>query len=410
MSRYLKVFLLTGISLARLQPAFSQNLSLDSVYALIDKNPSLLAYVAAIKAKDMYATGARSLDAPRLSAGQYQTPYQLRPSMGSFMISAEQQFTNPVKLRAKESYLKGLSKVTAGERSALRNELFSQATQAYDDRIILEKKAAVLQESGALLSYILKDAKIKLTYGKEHLSAIYSLSADTYTLENTREQLRNEIEQKTILLNTLMSRPASTAFLVDTVLRPHTYEKESTDSVTLILARSDIRQVSSNLALRKLSINMELSKRLPDFGIQVAHMLSYGGARNQYILMGSLTLPFLPWSSREYKANLKGLQYEASELEDQQHDLYNQARGRIAGIRINLASKKKQQLAYGQHIIPELTNSYKTALRAYTQNTGDLSSVLIALRLLQTSRLEALTLLQDIIQLEVSYARENERY
>jgi cobalt-zinc-cadmium efflux system outer membrane protein len=67
-------------------------LSLDSVLAKIALNPSLQAYDAKISAEDVYATGAKSLDAPKISAGQYQTPYQVNPNTGSFMIQAEQLF------------------------------------------------------------------------------------------------------------------------------------------------------------------------------------------------------------------------------------------------------------------------------------------------------------------------------
>src|ERR1700736_993191 len=90
-----------------------QRLSLDSVLARITANPALHAYDAKINAEDAYAGAAKNLDAPKISAGQYQTPYQLNPNTGSFMISAEQMFTNPAKLQAKENYMKGVSKVTA---------------------------------------------------------------------------------------------------------------------------------------------------------------------------------------------------------------------------------------------------------------------------------------------------------
>src|SRR5471030_131309 len=93
--------------------AQEQRLSLDSVLARVRVNPSLQAYDAKISAQDAYATGAKSLDAPKISAGQYQVPYQLSPNGGSFMIQADQMFTNPAKLRAKEDYMKSMSKVTA---------------------------------------------------------------------------------------------------------------------------------------------------------------------------------------------------------------------------------------------------------------------------------------------------------
>jgi len=385
-----------------------ERLSLDSVLAHVNANPSLQAYTAKISAQNAYAAGAKSLDAPTVSAGQYQTPYQLNPNTGSFMIQAEQMFTNPAKLRAKEDYMKGMSKVTAEDKNYMRNQLIAQAKQYYYERVVLEKKLALLQQTQSLLEYMLKDANIRLTYGKEKLPNIYKAKADLYELDNTREQLNDEISQKNIMLNTLMNRDKATAFLVDTNYAVKGYETIITDTSSLANSRSDIKGISRNIELQQLNAQMEYSKRKPDFGIQAAHMLSYGGYPNQYILMASITIPIVPWASKEYKANLKGIQYEVEELQQKKLDLVNQAAGQLAGLSTDIGSKKRQLKNYQQNIIPALQNGYKTALLAYDQNTGDLPSVLNSIKDLQTARMEYLDNLQQLLTLQVAYERENE--
>jgi cobalt-zinc-cadmium efflux system outer membrane protein len=387
-----------------------QRLPLDSVLTRIAANPALQAYDAKISAEDVYATGAKSLDAPRLSAGQYQTPYQVNPNTGSFMIQAEQLFTNPAKLRAKEDYMKGISKVTAADKSYMKNQLIAQAKQYYYERVVLEKKLVLLQNTQGLLEYMLKDANIRLTYGKEKLSNIYKTKADLYQLDNTREQLNNEISQKNVMLNTLMNRDKQTVFTVDTSIVLKDYETGLTDTAALATSRSDIKGINRNIELQQLNIKMEYSKRKPDFGIQAGHMFSYGGMSNQYILMGSITIPIVPWASKSYKANLKGIQYEVAQLQQRKMDMLNQAEGQLAGLRADMSSKKKQLKNYNHNIIPALQNTYKTSLQAYSQNTGDLPSVLDGIKGLQTARMEALDRLQEILQLQVAYEKENEKY
>lgn len=388
--------------------AQTQRLPLDSVIASVADNPALQALVAKAGAQDAYATGAKSLDAPKISAGQYQVPYQFNPNGGSFMIQAEQMFTNPAKLRAKEDYMKGVSKVTAADKDYLKNQLVAQAKQYYYERVVLEKKQALLQRTQSLLEYMLKDANIRLTYGKEKLSNIYKAKADLYELDNTRDQLNNEISQRNIMLNTLMNRDKQTAFSVDTAIVLNNYESALTDTATLASARSDIKSIDRNIELQALNAKVEYSKRKPDFGIQAGHMLSYGGMANQYILMASVTIPIVPWASKEYKANLKGIRYETEELQQRKMDVLNQVQGQLAGIKTDIASKKKQISNYQQNIIPALQNGYKTALLAYDQNTGDLPSVLIIIKDLQTSRMNALDRLQELLTLQVAYERENE--
>src|SRR5579863_2692554 len=310
----------------------AQHLSLDSVLTRVVANPALQAYDAKVSAQNAYAAGAKSLDAPKISAGQYQTPYQLNPNGGSFMIQAEQMFTNPAKLRAKEDYMKGLSKVTAEDKNYLKNQLMARAKQYYYERVVLEKKLTLLQSTQSLLEYMLKDANIRLTYGKEKLSNIYKAKADLFELDNIREQMNNEISQKNIMLNTLMNRDKQTAFMVDTNIILKDYEMAVTDTSALSNGRSDIKSISRNIELQQLNTQIEYSKRKPDFGIQAAHMLSYGGYPNQYILMASITIPIAPWASKEYKANMKGIQYEMEELQQKKMDMLNQAEGQITGL------------------------------------------------------------------------------
>ncbi|SEN07440.1 Outer membrane protein TolC [Mucilaginibacter gossypiicola] len=390
--------------------AKAQRLPLDSVLARVGNNPALQAYDAKAQAQDAYATGAKSLDAPKISAGQYQTPYQLSPNTGAFMVQAEQMFTNPAKLKAKQAYMQGQSKVTAEDKNYLKNQLIAQAKQAYYERVVLERKLTLLQNTQGLLEYMLKDANIRLTYGKEKLPNIYKAKAELFELENTREQLHNEISRKNILLNTLMNRDKATVFAVDTNVAVKDYESALTDTAALAAGRSDIKAISRNLDLQALNAQMEYSKRKPDFGLQAGHMFSYGGNANQYILMASVTIPVAPWSSKEYKANLKGIQYEVAELQQKKLDMLNQAAGALAGIRADMHSKKRQVNNYQQNIIPAFQNSYKSALQAYDQNTGDLPSVLTGIKDLQAARMEALDRLQELLTLQVAYEKENEQH
>ncbi|WP_457290197.1 TolC family protein [Pedobacter sp. UYP24] len=406
-----KFITLLGISLlvANLLKAQLSVLPLDTVLVRIGRaNPAILAYNAKVAAQNEYAKGAKSLDAPKLSAGQFQTPYSVNPKGGSFMIQAEQMFTNPAKLKAKEKYMNGMSAITEQERAYLKNQLLAQASGYYYDQVVVAKKLALLENTKKLLEYMLKYANIKLTYGKEKLSNIYKTKADLYELENIKEQLDNEIRQKIVMLNTLMNQDKETVFSVDTTLAAKDYETGLTDTAKLANRRSDIKMIDRNIQLQQLNAQVEYSKRKPDFGIQAGHMISYGGFPKQYILMASVTMPIVPWTSKGYKANLKGIRYEVEALQNEKQNKLNGAEGLLVSLRMDISSKKRQLKNYSQNIIPAMQNSYKTALLAYEQNTGDLPSVLNGVKDLQSARMGQLDLLQELLQLQVAYERENE--
>lgn len=391
--------------------AQSPVLPLDSVLNEISRyNPALLAYTAKAGAQNEYAKGARSLDPPKISAGQYQTPYSLSPNGGSFMLQADQMLTNPAKLRAKEKYMQGLSAVTEEEQAYLKNQLIAQARGYYFDQVVIAKKLAQLENTRKTLEYMLKDANIKLTYGKEKLSNIYKAKADLYELDNSKEQLDNRLRQNQVMLNTLMNRDKQINFTVDTTVVIQAYESNLTDTAVLASSRSDIKLIDRNIQLQQLNADMEYSKRKPDFGITAGHMFSYGGYPNQYVLMASVTIPIVPWASKAYKANLKGIKYEVAQLQSEKQDKLNQAEGQLASLRLDISSKKRQLLNYQDNIIPAIQNSYKTALQAYEQNTGDLPTVLNGIKDLQSARMSYLDRLQELLKLQVAYERENERY
>jgi cobalt-zinc-cadmium efflux system outer membrane protein len=384
-------------------------LPLDSVLAKLGTNPGLQAYDGKIKAQNAYATGAKSLPAPKISAGQYQTPYQLNPNTGSFMISAEQMFTNPAKLRAKQEYMNGMSKVTAEDKNYLKNQMVAQAKVYYYNMGIIERKRTLLESTRGLLAYMLKSANIRLTYGKEKINNIYKAKAELYELDNSKEQFNNDLQQQRIMLNILMNRDKQIDFRVDTILLVKDYETLLPDTSDLAKQRSDIKGISQNIALQALNAKMEYTKRKPDFGLQAGHMFSYGGMANQYILMASVTIPIF-WSSKEYKANLKGISYEVEELKQKKLDLINQVEGTLIGLRAAIKSKKTLLKNYNQNIIPALQNNYKTSLLAYEQNTGEMQVVLEGLNALQMARMDALDRLGELLQLQVNFERENEKY
>lgn len=385
-------------------------LPLDSVLAKLAANAGLQAYDARISAQNAYAKGAKSLPAPQISVGQYQTPYQLNPNTGSFMISAEQMFTNPAKLQAKQDYMNGMSKVTAEDKNYMKNQLAAQAKGYYYNMGIIERKRALLEITRGLLTYTLKSADIRLTYGKEKLNNIYKARAELYELDNSQEQFSNDLRQQRIMLNILMNRDKQIDFSVDTTLSVKDYEIAVIDTSDLTTRRSDIKGISQNINLQALNARMEYSKRKPDFGLQASHMLSYGGMANQYILMGTVTIPVFSWSSKEYKANLKGISYEVEELKQRKLALINQAEGNLVGLKAAIRSKKILLKNYNLSIIPALQNNYKTSLLAYEQNTGEMQWVLEGLKALQMARMDALDRLGELLQLQVDYERENEKY
>ena len=197
-------------------------------------------------------------------------------------------------------------------------------------------------------------------------------------------------------------------FDIDTVVHERNYELALNDSVSVAAKRSDVRQYDASVDLLKLKQSIEYSKRLPDFGVSVAHIQSLGMMPSQYSVMGMVTIPIVGWASKEYKANVKGLKSQMNAVEFQKQSLINETLGDISMLQIEIKSAKLQLSNYRNNIVPAYYKSYQTALLAYGQNTGDLFVVLDAFKMYRMASMSELDQLNNLLKLQAAYEKEME--
>ena len=414
MLNYLKLLLLLQLAL----PASAQRvLPLDSVLRTVrQRNPALRQYDYRAQAKQAAVAGANTWEAPKVSAGYWMTPYNQRAvkelnngrSMGMQMVSVEQMLPNPAKQRARREYLSGQAAVVQADQAAAFNELRAQARTLYYERVVLEKKLRVLDESAYLLDFLLKIAQARYPYNQTTLASIYQVQARVAMHANDHAVLYGQLRQRTIALNALMARDPATAFAVDTLL-PTPPLAAPADTAALAARRSDVRGLHEALAVVRLSQAVETSRRRPDFGVRYDHMRGLGSTPNQFTVMGMVTLPFVPWAAREYRANAAALGLEARAVQQQRASLLNDAAGRVSTLQSDLLSKREQVANYEQGILPALHKSYQVTLLAYQQNTAQLPAVVEALDTWLRTRLQALDTQNELLALTVRYDQELEQ-
>ncbi|MBS1562893.1 MAG: TolC family protein [Bacteroidetes bacterium] len=388
-----------------------QRLGLDSIFSLIASGqPSLRSYDAQVRSLDAAAAGARSWDAPLLSTGLWMTPYNPglwkkqsdgSPGMGQYMLSAQQMFPNKKRQAAEEQYMLGMSAVEKEKKNALLNELYAAARQNYYEWIIIEKKLAVLEQDQRLLDFMQKNAELRYKNNVGKLNAYYKVKASIGLVEQQRIVLENELQQKRIMLNTLMSRDKGVAFEIDTNYQIRQYNTASFDSSTLAAARSDIRAVDNDIRLAGLQQEAEKAKLKPEFGVRYDHMFGFGGFPMQYSLMGMVRLPMAAWSSRASKANVQSLRWKTEALGLQRQAMINEAVGKSWGLQNEIVSKQKQLRLFEDNIIPALRKNFQAMQLAYEQNTEELFTLYDAWETLNMTQLSYWDQLQQLLLLQV---------
>jgi outer membrane protein TolC len=388
--------------------SLAQVISLDSILNRIENsNPMLKMYDQQILAVDQYAEMANSWMPPTLSTGPWQAPYNSF-SDGMWMISAEQMIPNPAKQKANYKYMKSMASVEQLNQQARKNEMFTMAKQLYYDWIVLKKKIDVLAQTDSLLNDMVHLAELRYSYNKEKLNTIYKAKADLFELRNMTTMINGDIRMKNVELNTLMNLDKNLIFDVDTFIQDKNYDILLIDPETIASSRSDVKQFDASYNLIRLQQEYEKSKRLPEFGISLTHMQALSDFPNQFSAMGMISIPIVPWASKEYKSKIKGLENEASAIRYLQQSLINESTGAIVSIQIQLKSAKQQLSDYNINIIPNYLKSYQSAMIAYEQNTEDLFVVLDGLKMYRMALVTKFDLLKTILKLQIDYEREME--
>lgn len=390
-------------------------LHIENIINEIQKNnPSLKIFDADIRSADEAAKGARNWEAPELGTGFWMVPYNTKYwkkgdngsfGMGQYQISAQQMFPNKKRLDAEEKYMKSVSSADVERKNASYNQLVAEAKKNYYEWIIIKKKLSVLDENEKLLNFMMQSAEIRYKNGLGKISAYYKAKAALGNIQNMRIMLENEIKQRRIMLNTLMSRDKATSFDIDTSYTIKNYTGSVFDSSAFISSRSDIKAVEKDIQINYLQQNAEISKLKPEFGIRYEHMFGFGSLPMQYTLMGMVKIPLAKWSSRSAKANVESLKWKVESMNQQRQMLINEATGMAYQMQTDIELKKKQIKLFDESIIPALRKNYQTMQLAYEQNTEELFTLFDAWESLNMTQLEYLQQLQDLLVMQTELER-----
>ena len=409
MNRKIILSFLFGISLLS---AKAQTINLDSIINEIQKaNPSLKMYDAEIRSADEAAKGARNWEPPMIGTGFWMVPYNPKYwkkgdngsfGIGQYQLMAEQMFPNKKKLDAEEKYLQSVSSPDVERKKAILNELIAEAKKNYYEWVIIKKKQSILDQDEKLLNFMIQSAEIRYKNGLGKIGAYYKAKAALGNIQNMRLMLDNDIKQRRIILNTLMSRDKLQEFDIDTLYIIKNYSSTVFDSSTFINARSDIKVIEKDIQVNYLKQNAERAKLKPEFGIHYEHMFGFGQLPMQYTLLGTMKIPLAKWSSRSAKANVESLKWKTESLNQQKQKLINEAAGMAYGMQNDIELKKKQIKLFDENIIPALRKNFQTMQLAYEQNTEELFTLFDAWETLNMTQLEYLQQLQDLMMMQVT--------
>lgn len=409
-----KVFLMY-ISLMPVHAQDSTYISLEKLLQQVETNyPSILQYQQNILSWQSKADGSKAWMPPTFSAGMMRFPYNLMMineknnpmNQSGIAFTIEQMIPNPGKLNAKKNYFNSLSEIENNKSEWSKNELRREAKVLYYNRFVNEQKQKIITESEEILKLLLTTSEARFSNNQSQLQTIYKAKARLAELKNMQYMFLGMIAESNIGLNILMVRDINTVFKIDTLIKPRKYSFALIDTSS-ISKRSDINAMSKYIQSMQLEQQVMKTGNRPDFGVRAEHMQMFG-MPNQWSVMGMMTIPIAPWSSKTYTSETKsiGFQIQAMELEKQTMELM--AKRMLSEKMTMLNYETGQYENYLNEIIPAFENNFHANLLAYKQNTGDFFVLLDAWEMLLMKKMEMVDKLFNILKLEAEYEYEKE--
>jgi len=412
----IKKFLSTGLFLAMVALASAQVVTLDSVLKVIDrKNPMLQEYDNKVKALNEYSTGAKSWMAPMVGAGTFMTPYGNQMLMeesdkGSWMFSLEQQIPNPAKLNANKKYLQSRAGVEEEGRFIQFNNLRTEAKTYYYQWLVAEEKITVLKENERIIELMLKLARIRYPYNQGSLGNIYKAEGRLSEVQNMLLMTRADIEDKSYRLKAIMNLLPSDSIMIDTAtVIKFSVDQIINDTSQLNTQRSDIRQINRTIEVMRLNQQLQKFQAKPDFKIRFDHMQPIGNMPTQFTAMAMVSIPIAPWSSKMYRAEVRGMQYDIEAMKKGREGILIETRGMLAGMANQIIRMKQQLENYDTKIIPALRKNYQTLMLSYEENREQLPLVIDGWEALNMAQMEYLNKREEYYKMIVSYEKELEK-
>jgi|GEM_PF-56319 len=388
-----KTFRFVGIALIvwlLLAPAFAQAqkspiLPLDSILQRIDANNLLLkSYGLKAEAYQYNAKAATAWMAPMVGVGTFMTPYPGQMVMdgrdkGSIMLQLEQDIPNYAKLNAQKKYIESKAKVERATRDVTLNDFRTQAKKLYYAWLVAQQKIVVLDKSTQIMQTMKKIEEIRYPFNQSKLGSVYQTTAKLEETENMKRMQLGEIGKAKAWLNSMMNRPGNTDFAIDSTYQPQFVEASNLDTASLAMARKDIKKMDYNIQSMQLNIASMKKQSKPDFRLRFDHMSPLGsGMPKAFSVMGMVSIPIAPWSSKMYKSEVKGMQFEVEAMQMEKAAMLQETQGMLYGMQYQIKTMQQQIAAMEKKIIPTLQKTLDVSVLSYRENKMELPEVIAA--------------------------------
>jgi len=358
-------------------------LSLNEILTKIEKqNVSLESYELKAKSYNFKSEAATSWMAPMVGAGTYMTPYPGQNPMaddrGSLMFQVEQDIPNFAKQKADKKAITSLGDIEYANRDLKINELKAQAKGLYFNWLIALERIEVLCENEKIMQTMREVEEIRYKYNQSQLGSIFNIDAKIDENHNMILTQEGEIAKSRAWLNSLMNQNGDTYFSIDTSEQLAFIPQAVLDTTSLAVQRADIIKMEREITSMKFEAEAMKKESRPGLKIRFDHMspLGAGMMPNSYSIMGMISIPIVPWSSKMYKNEVLAMNLEIDAMEKERQGILLESQGKVYGMQYEILNVQKRLENLELKIIPSLKRALDANFQSYQENKIQLPVIL----------------------------------
>lgn len=388
-------------------------LSLDTILQRISNSNLLLqSYNLRAESYKHKADASTAWMAPMAGVGTFMTPYPGQQVMegrdkGAIMFELEQEIPNPAKLKSKKEYIESQGDVENATRGVTLNNFKAEAKNAYFSWLIAQKRIAVLQQNSRIMETMKKIEKLRYPYNQSELGGIYRADAKIEENINMIRMQEGIISRSRALLNGLMNQPGNHAFKIDSAYEVSLAIEPVIDTSSLAGRRLDILKMDKGIKSMQLNITAIKAEAKPDFKIRFGHMSPLSTMMPKaFSVMGMVSIPIAPWSSKMYKSDVKAMQYEIEAMQKERGAMLQESQGMLYGMRADINTMQERINSMEQRIIPSLQKTMDAYFMNYQENKVELPRVIDSWEDVTMMLMNVLDEKLKLFQMIVNYEKE----
>jgi cobalt-zinc-cadmium efflux system outer membrane protein len=388
-------------------------LSLDSILQRIDRNNVLLqTYDLKAQSYKYSADASTAWMPPMVGLGTFMTPYPNQIVMeprdrGSLMLQIEQDIPNVAKLKARKRYIESQGNVERATRDITLNDFKAQAKRLYFNWLVAKQRMRVLEENEKIMVTMKKIEEVRYPYNQSQLGSVYKAEAKIEENRNMIRMQEGAINKARAWLNSLMNAKGNELFEIDSTWSPVFIAAGTYDTASLSTARKDVLKMSENIRSMQLNIESMKMQRKPDFRIRFDHMYPLDAAMpNAYNVMGMISIPIAPWSSKMYKSEIKAMQFNVQRMEKERTAMLQETQGMLYGMQYEIESMRGRIRGLEEKVIPALQKTLDANFIVYQENKLPLTQVIDAWEALIMMQMNVLDEKLKLYEMIVDYEKE----